>query len=109
MVNKKSKSNKSAMSQFSRAYTSRALKSIVTRDTKTKAAAERLAQMRVGDKYRYYDEASEDEQNEIERISLNKAVQDMQAKLAATRNYSGERRARFIGPDSLDRDVTDWR
>ncbi len=43
-----------------------------------------LAGMRVGDKGRYSDEASENEQNEIERISLNKAVEELQAKLDAT-------------------------
>jgi len=45
---------------------------------------EALVEMRVGDKGRYSDEASEDEQNEIERISLNKAVEELQAKLDAT-------------------------
>ncbi len=44
--------------------------------------------MRVGDKSEYDDEDSEDEQNEIERISLNKAVEELQAKLDITRNYS---------------------
>ncbi len=51
---------------------------------------EALVEMRVGDKGRYSDEASEDEQNEIERISLNKAVEELQAKLDATRNYPGK-------------------
>jgi hypothetical protein len=40
--------------------------------------------MRVGDKSEYDGEGIEDEQNEIERISLNKAVEKLQAKLDAT-------------------------
>ncbi len=44
-----------------------------------------MIEMRVGDKSEYDDEAREDGQNEIERISLNKAVEELQEKLDATR------------------------
>ena len=48
---------------------------------------EELAEMRVGDKGKYDGEAVEGGQIEIERISLNKAVEELQAKLYATSHF----------------------
>ena len=48
---------------------------------------EELVEMRVGDKSEYDSEVGEDEPSEIERISLNKAVEELQAKLYATSHF----------------------